>query len=643
MFRRALLSAILLVSVFAAPAAAQTAEPPTGFDQLAIDTDQVTDRVGLVDPATGTWHLRGAGGVTNSFLYGNPGDVPFVGDWDCDGVDTPGLYRQSDGFVYLRNSNTQGIADIRFFFGNPGDFPLAGDFNNDGCDTVSIYRAAEARIYVINALGANDGGLGAAEFSYVFGNPGDKPFVGDFNGDGIDTVGLHRESTGFVYFRNSHTQGNADNEFFFGDPGDRLVAGDWGVVDGTDTPAVFRPSNTTFFFRHTNTQGNADQTLTVGSSTFLPVAGRWGQSDNTVTPPTPPTPPPAPTISGPLPNALINYPYSATLTKSGGQAPVTVQKISGPAWVSVSSAGVVSGTPPTTGTVNVGVRITDALGRTSTATVPIAVRTGCEGAGAALQTQCLALVELYRSTNGSGWLESTGWLAGNPCTVPWHGIECVGNNVTDIVLDDNNLIGTLPAITVLDDLSGLVVFDLAENMIEGQIPDLSLLPALNSIHLGENLFTGTVPVGLWTKANLLEINLSENEVTGSIATMTLPALTSLNLANSGLSGAIPAGLWSSTSLTSLDLSENGFTGSIDPTIGGLVLLQTLDISDNELTGLMPDTLRPLLINQGGQLANFSSSGNLCFDPETPELAAGLLALDPDWNEAGECTPPPPPI
>ncbi|MCL1598819.1 MAG: hypothetical protein M3094_06525, partial [Actinomycetia bacterium] len=94
--------------------------------------------VGLVDPGTGLWYLRDSGGVVSSFYFGNPGDFPIVGDWDCDGVDPPGMYRQSDGYVYLRNSNTQGIADIRFFFGNPGDVPLAGDFNGDGCDTVSI-------------------------------------------------------------------------------------------------------------------------------------------------------------------------------------------------------------------------------------------------------------------------------------------------------------------------------------------------------------------------------------------------------------------------------------------------------------------------------------------------------------------------
>jgi hypothetical protein len=233
------------------------------------------DSVGVVDPATGAWYLTADGADTTSFFYGNPGDFPVMGDWDCDGDDTPGMYRQSDGFVYLRNANSQGVADIKFFFGNPGDVPIVGDFDGDGCDTVGIYRPAEGRFFIINQLGENNGGLGAAETDYLFGNPGDKPFVGDFDDDGVDTVGLHRETTGFVYFRNSHTQGVADNEFFFGDPGDRFVAGDWNGT-GFDKPGLFRPSNTTFYFRYTNTQGNADASFVTGSSGWLPVAGHFG-------------------------------------------------------------------------------------------------------------------------------------------------------------------------------------------------------------------------------------------------------------------------------------------------------------------------------------------------------------------------------
>ena len=244
---------------------------PVGVSQAVPVDDSL---VGLVDPATGEWHLRGPDGFTTSFYFGNPGDYPMVGDWDCDGVDTPGLYRQSDGYVYLRNSNTQGNADIRFYFGNPGDVPIAGDFNADGCDTVSLYRQTEGRVYIINKLGANDGGLGAADYAYYFGNPGDKPFVGDFDGDGTDTVGLHRESTGLVYFRNTNTQGIAEFEFYFGNPGDRLIAGDWND-DGMDSPGLFRPSDATVYLRHTNTQGNADTSFGFGIPRMIPVAGEF--------------------------------------------------------------------------------------------------------------------------------------------------------------------------------------------------------------------------------------------------------------------------------------------------------------------------------------------------------------------------------
>ena len=238
-------------------------------------SSQSVGPVGLVDPSTGLWYLRDAWGWIESFYYGNPGDVPFLGDWDGDGVETPGLYRQSDGYVYLRNSNTQGIADVRFFFGDPGDVPLAGDFDADGFDTVSLYRPSEARFYIINELGEDNGGLGAAEYSFLFGNPSDKPVVGDWDGDGIDEIGLHRETTGLFYYRNTLATGVADGQFYFGDPGDRFVAGDWGVVDEKDTPAVFRPFNDTFYFRWTLTQGNADSEFvwTGAGRNWLPVSG----------------------------------------------------------------------------------------------------------------------------------------------------------------------------------------------------------------------------------------------------------------------------------------------------------------------------------------------------------------------------------
>lgn len=251
----------MVASVLAAPATAGVAVPET---------------VGQVDPATGIWTLRTESGTSGSFYFGNPGDTPFAGDWDCDGIDTPGLYRVSDGFVYLRNSNTQGVANVSYFFGNPGDIPLAGDFNGDGCDTVSLYRPSEGRVYVINKLGSGDAGVGPADSAFYFGNPSDAPFAGDFTGDNTDTVGLYRESSGLTYLRFVNEQGNADAQFFFGDAGDRFVAGDWNN-DGVSTPGVFRPNDTTFYLKNSNVQGNADISFMMGSSGSLPIAGRWGE------------------------------------------------------------------------------------------------------------------------------------------------------------------------------------------------------------------------------------------------------------------------------------------------------------------------------------------------------------------------------
>ncbi len=237
------------------------------------------DQIGVVD-ADARWRVKDA--VASEardveFGYGDPGDVPFLGDWDCDGVETPGLYRRSDGFVYLRNSNATGVADVSYFFGNPLDLPLAGDFDGDGCDTVSLYRPSEAQVYVVNRLGDGQGGLGEADHRFLFGDPGDKPFVGDFDGDGIDEVGLHREGTGLVYYRLTLTAGAADRTFIFGDPGDRLVAGDWDG-DGVDTVAVYRPADGNWYVKLTNGAGVAEHAVHYHRGArhedALPVAGR---------------------------------------------------------------------------------------------------------------------------------------------------------------------------------------------------------------------------------------------------------------------------------------------------------------------------------------------------------------------------------
>lgn len=258
------------------------------------------------------------GANTRTITFGRGGDVPLMGDWDCDGEETPGVYRLSTGGVYLRNSNTTGVADRAYFFGNPGDRAIAGDFNGDGCDTVSVYRSHRATVYMSNALD-----FGMAEFDFLFGNPGDRSFTGDFNGDGVETIGLHRNSLGRSFISNQPS-GGAATPVSFGNPNDVIIAGDWDG-DGSDTLGAYRPSTGMFYYRNSNSSGAADGSLFVGRGvTVVAVAGAEGASFNGPGfDPGPATPPPT-TTAPPTPAPAPSPP------SSGGGDPVPVPGFSTP-------------------------------------------------------------------------------------------------------------------------------------------------------------------------------------------------------------------------------------------------------------------------------------------------------------------------
>ena len=73
--------------------------------------------------------------------------MPFVGDWNGDGIDTIGLYNPTTATVYLRNENTTGYADITFHYGPAGGdwVPFVGDWNGDGVSTMGFTIRLPAR------------------------------------------------------------------------------------------------------------------------------------------------------------------------------------------------------------------------------------------------------------------------------------------------------------------------------------------------------------------------------------------------------------------------------------------------------------------------------------------------------------------
>jgi len=232
---------------------------------------------GFFDATSGRWLFDDG----KDFYFGIPGDLPMTCDWDGDGTDTVGLYRRQSGFLYLRQTNTQGVADLEIFFGIPEDLPVCGDWDGDGVDTIGVYRPSQGRFYLRNS---NTQGFADIAF-YLTGVTG-VPIAGDFNGDGIDTVGLWNDARSRVAFAGSTNNAPPISVQTFGAPGDRMIVGDWDL-NGSDSVGVFRPSTQILYLMHNDSIENRWSGLS-GS----PVAGNYdgtggGGGDPALAPATP--------------------------------------------------------------------------------------------------------------------------------------------------------------------------------------------------------------------------------------------------------------------------------------------------------------------------------------------------------------------
>jgi SpoIID/LytB domain protein len=166
--------------------------------------------------------------------YGSAGDTVLLCDWNGDGTDTLGTFR--NGTWALRNATGGGSADVPAFgYGGPGDRPVCGDWDGNGTDTVGIVR--NGAWYLRNGPGGGVADVPA--FGYGNGSgSGDTPVVGDWDGDLDDTVGVYR--AGGWYLRNGPGGGVADvGSFGYGIPTDRPLTGDADGIGG-DGPAVAR-------------------------------------------------------------------------------------------------------------------------------------------------------------------------------------------------------------------------------------------------------------------------------------------------------------------------------------------------------------------------------------------------------------------
>jgi len=240
------------------------AEPkPQVVAPAAYSSPANGERAGWVDGGSGYWSLAG---VAAGFYYGVPGDLAMACDWNRDGTDSVGLYRQSDGFLYLRNTNSFGVADISIFYGIREDKPVCGDWDGDGTETIGVFRPSTTTFYLRNS---NTQGFG--EIAFLLGRSTDIPLAGDWDGDGKATVAVFRPDTQTLYLADS--AGKMVSEVKRPDlqAGDQLVAGDFDG-DGRDSIGAVRGSSLLVADRLDQTTPDGSLAVSRGANV---VVGNW--------------------------------------------------------------------------------------------------------------------------------------------------------------------------------------------------------------------------------------------------------------------------------------------------------------------------------------------------------------------------------
>jgi hypothetical protein len=206
---------------------------------------------------------------------GKAGDLPVTGDWDGDGKTDIGVFGKSwlgdvqavrvepglpdadnrqqglknqastpakmVGYRIMRRtvdglSRTDAIDHV-FRFGAGGDMPVVGDWNGDGIDNIGIFRRG---FWVLDMNG--DGRFDANDKSFEFGNENSLPIVADVNTDGIDEVGSFNDGQWLFDADNDRATSDGDVRFEYGQRHDLPVVADFSggghVQFGVYSPSV---------------------------------------------------------------------------------------------------------------------------------------------------------------------------------------------------------------------------------------------------------------------------------------------------------------------------------------------------------------------------------------------------------------------
>ncbi|KAJ0082219.1 hypothetical protein Patl1_10029 [Pistacia atlantica] len=250
------------------------------------------------------------------------------------------------------------------------------------------------------------------------------------------------------------------------------------------------------------------------------------------------------------------------------------------------------------------------------------------------------------------------------------------HNIQTLRLSHNKFFGELPN---LSNCTQLKILDLQDNALSGKIPEWigESLPSLLVLSLESNRFNGNIPFQLCRLANIRILDLSLNNISGSIPKCfnnftalseertsqaaishefdfdyydaiykyidsawltwkgskheyknTLGLVKILDLSINKLDGSVPEEIMSLLGLIGLNLSRNNFSGAITPKIGQLKSLDFLDLSKNRFSGEIPSSLSLIDRLTVMDLSNNNFSGKIPTGTQLQSFNASVYAGNP---------------
>lgn len=248
------------------------------------------------------------------YIFGVRGGIPISGDFNGDGIDEIAVFFQGEWFIDLNGNGYWDEEDLWAQLGGAEDFPVTGDWDGDGKDDIGTYgpewigdsRAIEAepglpdpdnagtfvaarqrpknvppsqqnatdgrRLLQLNEHGPRR--IDVVDHVFRFGSGKDIPVTGDWNGDGIRSIGIFRDGTWQLDLDGDGRWTSKDAIFQFGQTGDIPVVGDFDG-NGIDEIGVYRAGQWIIDSDRDRELTAHDRVFEMGGANDLPVVGDW--------------------------------------------------------------------------------------------------------------------------------------------------------------------------------------------------------------------------------------------------------------------------------------------------------------------------------------------------------------------------------